>query len=358
MTKKILMGIALVAGFISCTEDYTDWSAPQSNPAHQVLPASVLMVEPTVSAIDFTSETREVIQLFTTNLQADEYTVTFSGVGTSNECELTANADGEIATEALQKAVSDVYGGGSEERTMYAKVSAKILRETEDGYVVVNTEAEPFEFKATLPAGAVFDTDPVLYMTGNVYGWGATWVPMVPVWGHPNMSWLVIYLHEGEEFKFAPQAGWGGDFGMEVNIEDPAGMNPQNSGGNIKVGNPGWYLIQVDNDPDEGATITFHQPKIYLVGNTSPAGWGQEESGLFTIPDSEAGQFVSPQFQSSDEVRMCVKFDDVEWWQTEFVVLNGQIDYRGAGDDQTRVRVTAGHRCYLNFNNGSGVYKE
>jgi len=356
MMKKIFCGIALVAGLASCTEDFTDWKSPQHNDAEEVLPQTVLMVEPTESAIDFTAETREYIQLFTANLQADEYTVILSGdETTTNTATLTANSDCEIAASDIQAAVAEVYGGGPEERTLYAKVLAKIFLESQGIYV--NTEATAFSFKANLPAGVIFDTDPVLFLTGNNYGWGATWVPLVPVNGHPTMSWIIIYLHENEEFKFAPQRGWGGDFGMEANIEDKAEMNPQNSGGNIKVGNPGWYLIVVDNDPDNGQTVTFYKPNIYLIGNTSSAGWSCSESGLFTVPDSDTGTFVSPAFVKDDEVRMCVQFGDIDWWRTEFIVMNGQIDYRGDGGDQARVRVTAGQRCYLNFSNGSGVYK-
>lgn len=362
MMKKIFCGIALVAGLVSCTEDFTDWKSPQHNDAEEVQPKTVLMVEPTESAIDFSAETREYIQLFTANLQADEYTVILSGdETTTNTATLTANSDCEIAASDIQAAVAEVYGGGPEERTLYAKVLAKIFLESQGIYV--NTEATAFSFKANLPAGAVYDSEPVLYLTGNNYGWGATWVPLVPVntWERPDyayVSWIIIYLHENEEFKFAPQQGWGGDFGFEANIDDKAGMNPQNSGGNIKVGNPGWYLIAVENNPDDGPTITFYKPNIYLIGDTSPAEWSCSESGLFTVPDSETGTFVSPAFVKDGAVRMCVQFGDVDWWRTEFVVKNGQIDFRGDGGDQEpRVSVLAGQRCYLNFSNGSGVYK-
>lgn len=359
MMKKILCGIALVAGLVSCTEDYTDWKAPQHNDAEEPLPKTVLMVEPTESAIDFTAETREVIQLFTANLQADEYTVILSGdETTTNTATLTANSHGEIAATDIQAAVAEVYGGGPDERTLRAKVLAKIFIESQGIYV--NTESESFTFKAKLPAGVIFDTDPVLFLTGNNYGWGATWVPLVPVNGHPTLSWIIIYLHAGEEFKFAPQQDWGGDFGMAANIVDNAGMNPSGDN-NIVVGNPGWYLIEVNNDPEgEGQTVTFSKPNIYLIGNTAAAGWSIDESGLFTVPDSENGQFVSPAFANDGEVRMCVILDAVgtgDWWRSEFIVMNGQIDYRAGGGDQARVTVSQGQRCYLNFSNGSGVYK-
>ena len=55
---------------------------------------------------------------------------------------------------------------------------------------------------------------------------------------------------------------------------------------------------------------------------------------------------------------MCVHpKEGVEWWQTEFIVLDGEIVFRGAGPDQTRVKVGAGQRAYLNFTNGTGSVK-
>lgn len=358
MMKKIFCGIALVAGLVSCTESYTDWKAPQHNDQEDMLPQTVLMVEPTEASYDFASETREVIQLFTANMKADQYIVTLSGEGTTNTSELVADENCEIPAEAIAAAVAEVYGGGPEERVMHAKVSANVLLGETGIYAA--KEASPFTFTAKLPAGVIFDTDPVLFLTGNNYGWGATWVPLVPVNGHPTLSWIIIYLHAGEEFKFAPQQDWGGDFGMAANIVDNAGMNPSGDN-NIVVGNPGWYLIEVNNDPEgEGQTVTFSKPNIYLIGNTAAAGWSIDESGLFTVPDSENGQFVSPAFANDGEVRMCVILDAVgtgDWWRSEFIVMNGQIDYRAGGGDQARVTVSQGQRCYLNFSNGSGVYK-
>ena len=38
MKKILLCGIALVAGLMSCTEDYNDWASPQSNAAGEQNP--------------------------------------------------------------------------------------------------------------------------------------------------------------------------------------------------------------------------------------------------------------------------------------------------------------------------------
>jgi hypothetical protein len=44
-----------------------------------------------------------------------------------------------------------------------------------------------------------------------------------------------------------------------------------------------------------------------------------------------------------------------DWWTREFIILDGQIAYRGNGDDQPRVNVKAGAKVTLDFNAGTGV---
>ena len=37
MIKKILLGMTLLMSMVSCTEDYTDWGNPQSNPEEEAV---------------------------------------------------------------------------------------------------------------------------------------------------------------------------------------------------------------------------------------------------------------------------------------------------------------------------------
>ena len=212
------------------------------------------------------------------------------------------------------------------------------------------------EYKFTPVQGeAIFDTNPQLYFTSsNNVG---EWLPLVPVHSDATMSWIITYLHEGEEFKFAPQASADNAFGATAQINDQANMNPSTSNGYIKTGNAGWYLLQVIND-GTNKTVNILTPKVYLFGNTSPAGWSDKPEGLFTIPTSEDGVFVSPAFIASDNVRMCVKLDGVDWWKTEFVIkTDGQLDYRAGGNDQTGVKVTQNQKCFINFTYSYGYYQ-
>lgn len=53
-------------------------------------------------------------------------------------------------------------------------------------------------------------------------------------------------------------------------------------------------------------------------------------------------------------MRMCVKLENCDWWQTEFNVFDGKILFRGKGNDQDAVKVAAGQTVKLNFKDNTG----
>lgn len=200
-----------------------------------------------------------------------------------------------------------------------------------------------------------------LYMTGSAYGWGNTWNQFVPVNGSDGAFWGMYYFNSGDEIKFAPQADWGGDFGFSDAISqssiDRAGL--ENSGGNIKVGKAGWYIVYVSVNGDE-KIVEFEEPAVYLIGNTA-GGWDAAmESAKFEVPGTADGEFVSPAFVADDEIRAYASMPQVsasDWWRTEFMVFNGKIVFRGNGGDQDRVTGNTGQKLYLNFGAGTGSIK-
>ena len=105
MKKIILLGITLVAGLVSCTKDYTDWATPQSNAANDPVQKLEMMVQPTVNSILFANDNGENIQLFTTNLtaeQASEYLLAVSGTDGNTVVDMVADADGKVSVEELE----------------------------------------------------------------------------------------------------------------------------------------------------------------------------------------------------------------------------------------------------------------
>lgn len=200
--------------------------------------------------------------------------------------------------------------------------------------------------------------DPKLYLTGSNYNWGnggeSSWKPLVRVNGSETDFWTIIYLHADEQFKFAPQADWGNDFGGEAQIVDDGGAGITVDGTNLKVGKAGWYLLHVTNG--DNRVVRVLKPNVYLQGNAI-GNWDCKTENLFSVPADENGEFVSPPFVSgTDELRMCVNLG-TDWWKTEFMVFDGKIAFRGNGIDQKRVSVTAGKRVYLNFKNNTGEIK-
>lgn len=200
------------------------------------------------------------------------------------------------------------------------------------------------------------EVKPDLFLTGSNYDWGGKWLQLVPFNKSEDDFWTIIYLHEGEQFKFAPQAGWGDDFGYTgTTINDEAGANiTSSSDGNLVVGKAGWYLLKVQNGSTKALTVL--QPNVYLIGD-AVGEWNIADSHKFTVPTTEDGVFESPAFAADAELRMCVSVDGFDWWQSEFMVFDGKIEYRGRGIDQNRVNVKAGQKVTLNFTAGTGEIK-
>lgn len=183
---------------------------------------------------------------------------------------------------------------------------------------------------------------------------------MIPTYDNNGTFWRMIYVPEKGELKFNIEKAWDGvEFGTTATLKDNAGAGLSGDG-NIVVANAGWYLVVVKAEivgRNIVYTVEFNKPEVYLMGGTA-GGWDVLDSNLFDVPADGEGFFISKPFAATDEVRMCVKLKDVDWWKTEFIVLaDGLISYRGTGGDQERISVNAGKKAYLNFMTGKGKYE-
>lgn len=237
---------------------------------------------------------------------------------------------------------------------------------------------EVFSNVITLPqVKGYFALDPMvmpeeMFIIGNVAGnwsWdGAT--AMIPIWGSPGKFWAMQYLGQtgdggNAEIKFNFAKAWdGNEFGFgqaTVNANGTADPGASDSGGNIGIGNPGWYIVVVTtaiNGRDYEFAVDFYPPHVHLQGNVAGGNWGtSDEAYRFTVPALTLGadaSFVSPPFTNTGEVRASIQLPGHEWWHTEFLVFDGVFVPRGAGDDQERVTGNAGQKLYINFTTNSG----
>ena len=273
-----------------------------------------------------------------------------------------------IPASSLEK--SDIrdgaFGSGSKKETLESNSGKAITIEKAGKYIItVNMEALTYKVKRV----------PSLFLTGSEYNWGKTesdWKQLIQYNGSKETYWTMIYFSEGEQFKFAPQADWGDEFGDQATIEDNAGAGIVSAGGkdhNLKVGKAGWYLLRVTNGNERKLEVC--KPEVYLVGDVIAGGWGagwednaKTDANKFTAPTTKNGLFVSPKFANSGNLRMYVNFPDTgykdpnnNWWKAEFNVIEGNIVFRGNGGDLQSVAVEANHQVELNFTTGKGEIK-
>lgn len=207
-----------------------------------------------------------------------------------------------------------------------------------------------------------------LYVVGNFcsWDWGNSF-EFVPVYEHPEMFWRLVWIDESG-VKINTAKDWdGNEKGYNgITVAGDLADKISDNGGNICSTTPQWYLMVVTasvSGRDIKYTIEFNEPNVYLIGEAM----GQteykelEEDCKFTVPATMDADFVSPAFTGNTPdgagVRAYVKVPGNDWWHSEFMVLNGEIAYRGKGGDQDRVAGKVGQKLYLNFATGKGSIK-
>ncbi len=237
--------------------------------------------------------------------------------------------------------------------------------EQEGVYTVTITWTSADGFVSTLVKTA--DVPPLgfpeeLFMIGDGVGtwvWEETDLPMIPVHSKPHLFWKIVWMNATGSFKFAPQKAWAGDFGI---TGEPVGGIYARGADNVPVpGVAGYYMVVVNLETEQIAVV---DPKVYLIGN-AVGSWDQgNPDAIFTVDNPAELITITKMLNavSAGEggLRMYAWFDAAawftDWWQSEFIVLDNQIVFRGKGDDQPRVEIGLGmYKIDLNFKTGAGA---
>lgn len=255
---------------------------------------------------------------------------------------------------------------------VYIRVKANLL--TANGDPVANTEI--LSNTVTLKqVHLLFSLPPVtapehLYITGEQFDnfkWDNA-VEMAPVHSHPGVYWHLVWIGS-QGIKFNAAKAWDGNEVGFAGITKSGELADQiiDGGGNIASNKPGWYLMVVTctvKGRDLLYDVRFEQPNVYLMGKATVGGnWEKgEKAALFTVPTTADGEFVSPAFAQTiptgDDSGIRAYVDlGFDWWQSEFMVFDKKIVYRGTGGDQSRVAGDAGQKLYLNFQKETGEIK-
>ena len=206
MKKNILYALALATTMVACTDDYTDWAAPQENGPEDAKSVSVSVSA--ASAIDFATSTAENVTIFSPSFTAEDgatatYKVTLSPEDNSASAVLNS-ADGTVPAEELKNAVISFYGKAPTPRILNAVV---------DAYVDVKGQT----IKVTAPAVTVNVTldAPFIstgyYLIGDMNGWNGDNMfafkhSGANVYDDPVFTLVFTTEADGQYWKIIPQS--------------------------------------------------------------------------------------------------------------------------------------------------------
>ena len=372
----ILLLAVVAVGFVSCEEDRDSnpiWNEDAAKTFVLNMPAvavnNVLDLEGSDNVVFTTSQPDygfPVSTVYTTwvSLDGAEY-VALPTTSTSAVISIPAK---EI-NEALLGLLGD--GDVSEPMPVKVKLTAALFADPEMGKAESNVIELP-KVKVYVPKVEV--TLPTkMHIVGGFAaseGW-SKFVALAPAYSQEGMFYGVVYLAEGDEFKINPDAGWkGNDMGTgQITLDGDIAATCENGdkGSNLKMGSAsGWYNVIVKAKIANGAvqyTMSMIEAKVYIIGAAFGGVWEKSDDALFTAPATANGEWVSPAFTGSGELRMFIDCG-IDWWKTEFT-LDGDnnIFYRtmdipnnwaeNVGAAYSK-QVNADGHVYLNFTAGTG----
>lgn len=245
-----------------------------------------------------------------------------------------------ITTEQINSALLNSGLSAGEESSVPFRVRATVADSVGPLYSgPVELLFTPYE----MDVGPVFPEQ--LFMIGNSVGdwdWGNTDLEMIPVATKPHLFWKIVWMDADAAdpgYKFAPEKGWGNDFGYDG---EPAADGIVGFGGE-NMPSPeetGYYMVVVNLEAEQIAVV---EPLVYLIGGTV-GGWDMEmPDALFTVDNDNEVVTITRELEA-DELRIYAWYEGdwfTDWWQSEFMIFDGQIEFRGAGDDQDRVHIPA-----------------
>ena len=213
-----------------------------------------------------------------------------------------------------------------------------------------------------------------IYVCGNSIAdaW-STWKPVPLIWTKEGQFYTMIY-NNADGFKWGnkPQDWFGYDMIDEFDNQVDGMEISADGDGNIVFSKPGWYVLKFVT-AIEGKkvkyTLTVAEGKAYAIGAAVDNGsWSGVE---MTAPADKDGYWTFNNFTGSGEMRAYIAVPGVDWWQTEFTILNGngELVWRDAThnsdsnwkDDvgeEYSVAVGPGKIIKVNFDRSTGIVED
>ena len=303
MIKKILLGMTLLMSMVSCTEDFTDWGKPQTNPQEDAVTFGNGSVAPVdvINLADVKTEKVKVASIVAPTSSDAAYTpnykINFDGQS------FDIDADGNMATAELTSYIVDKYGKRPTERDIDATLDAWV---SNGATAVKMATSEKFQIKA-IPEAPVIEEGYYLvgdmFTTDDVNGWTKEVAKAFnhsdkDVYEDPVFTVSFETTKADQYWKIIPKKNidsgdiWAaGVVGPKVDGDDS--MTGTLTNGDAKAGKiakAGKYKLTI-NMMDYTYTIeeVKYDPFIYFIGATD--GWTNAEQKLALV-DANTGTYT------------------------------------------------------------------
>ena len=281
-------------------------------------------------------------------------------------------ADMQVNASELNNAIVALFQAANPDTSVPAEMPIYIRLRAVIGDATDTSLGETFSNTITLRSVKATYEAPDAKFTDNLYLIGSSiqtpwksWKPIPKVFGLEGNYYGIIYLPAGGEFKWGTENNDYRGINRLKEINDEAGAEiSAGDNQNIKVANAGWYTLHFKGKITEDKknidwTLTVYKTQVYLIGACiGQSTWGFADDTALTPPDDPNGEWVSPAFTASTELRVSVKVGSLYWYSTEFTVHNGEVFWRKydmpnnwaetMGADYS-VTTAPGKKLYVNF---------
>ena len=303
MIKKILLGMTLLMGMVSCTEDFTDWGNPQTNSQKEAVAFGNGSVAPVdvINLADVNTEKVKVASIVAPTSSNAAYTpnykINFDGQS------FDIDADGNMATAELTSYIVDHYGKRPTERDIDATLDAWV---SNGSTAVKMATSATFQVKA-IPEAPVIEEG--YYLVGDMFttiegeteisGWTKESAKAFKhsdkdVYEDPIFTISFETTKADQYWKIIPKKNidsgdlWAaGVVGPKVDGDDSmTGLLTNVDAKAGKIAKAGKYKLTI-NMMDYSYTLeeVNYDPFIYFIGSTD--GWKSNDQKLALVDDAK-----------------------------------------------------------------------
>ena len=312
---------------VSCTEDYTDWANPQTNPEEKAVSFGNGSVTPegVINLADVTGDKVKVASIVAPTSTKDTYTPSFKINFDGQSFDI--DADGNMAKADLVNYITGKYGKRPKERDIDATLDAWLSNGSTAAKMATSAK---FQVKAIPEAPFI---DAAYYLVGDLTEWKLdTNLKFahsdVDVYEDPVFTLMFTTTKDNQCWKIIPQGNvdagniWAvenapkGVVGIEQDGDNAMSgkLLTTNSKGNKagagKIAKAGMYQMTI-NMMDYTYTIKQIAPEYYLVGKLQ--GWSPENKTCLMYAETPMVQSYTTQWNEDANLKIWLGSDWGDW---------------------------------------------